>query len=314
MNWGLIGYGIITPQFAASLKLVKDETIYAIASHSNGDQIKKDYPESKVYNNYDAIYADENIDIVYIGTPHNFHIESVINCLENGKHVVCEKPLGVNPEEARTMIDCAKKNNKFLLEGMWTRFLPGYRKMKEILDSGVIGEINLVQADFSIHIPRDDNHRAWSPNLAGGSLLDLGVYPVGLINDVFGEMPEDIAVFGNVVDTGVDQSIAAQMRYKSGANAQIYSGLNGFSQWKGTIYGQNGWIVLDEFFRGQNLTYKVGEKVKKVSLPYKSTGFYHEIVEAVNCIENGQIECELFSHTDTLANADLVQRIFNELK
>ena len=314
MNWGLLGYGNITPNFATSLKQVEGQNISAIASFSNAGKLVGEYPDANIYNNYDELYADKGVDIVYIGTTHNFHVDNVINCLENGKHVLCEKPMGINPEEAQRMIDCAKKNNLFLMEGLWMCFLPAYRYMMEVVRSGEIGEVKLVRADFGFLFPRDDSHRVWNPKLAGGSLLDLGVYPIALVNDVFGMMPESITVAANTVDTGVDESIAAQFQYATGASAQIYSALSSTTHGQAIIYGERGWIQLDEFYMGQNLKLNIDGKIKELSLPFVSTGYFHEIEEAVKSIESGKIESQLFSHQDSMMNANVVQQIFNEIK
>ena len=314
MNWGLIGYGVITPEFAESLVQVEGQNLYAIASRSNAESIIENHPEAIVYSDYQDLYQDANIDIVYIGTPHNFHFDSVIQCLENGKHVLCEKPIGISVKETQEMITCARKNKKFLMEGMWTRYLPAYRFMKESVEAGKIGEVRLVRGDFSVYFERDDKHRMWNPNLAGGSLLDLGVYPVGLVNDIFGEPPMEIAAFGNVVATGVDESICAQFKYANGRCAQIYCGLSTLTQWEGTVYGTKGWIEVERFFQGQKVKYNFDGEIKNLSLPYTSTGFYHEIIGAVESIQKGLLEAELFTHDDSMASAILVERIFNEIK
>ena len=148
MNWGIIGYGEIAPSFIESLMQAKEETLFAIASKSKSEDLKSKYEGVKIFDNYQSLFDDKSVEVVYICTTHNFHKENVLSALKAGKHVLCEKPMGISKAETTEMIDEAKKQNKFLMEGMWTRFLPAYKYFKEILSSQKLGAVKFVRADF----------------------------------------------------------------------------------------------------------------------------------------------------------------------
>jgi len=313
MNWGILGYGVIAKDFIESLNVAEGQTLYAIASRSAGN-LSELFPEVKGYTSYDELYGDAEIDIIYIATPHNFHFDSVIKSLEHGKHVLCEKPMGISLEQTQIMVETSKKTGCFLMEGMWTRYLPAYRKAREIVDEGMIGEIKLIRSDFCVRKERDDSHRMWNPELAGGSLYDLGVYNIALINDYFGPNPKKVSVDGGIVDTGVDEYIAAQLSYSHGGVAQIYSGLNTLSMWEATLYGEKGWIRIEEFFRTKQIVVHTNNHTQVMPIPMVSTGFYHEILEAERCIKNEWIESPLFSHQSSLDSARLVDILLKKAK
>ncbi len=170
MNWGFIGFGRIAVKFMESLRLVKSETPYALASRSNAEQLKSQFSDLKIYDSYEDLLNDIEVDIVYVSTTHNFHKQNVIDALRNGKHVLCEKPMGLTVAEIEEMIAVARGEEKFLMEGLWSRFLPGYQKVREVVESGEIGDITLIRSEFAFTDPSHKN-RLYDPNLAGGSNL-----------------------------------------------------------------------------------------------------------------------------------------------
>ena len=176
MNWGLIAYGRIAKKFIASLQTVQQASLQGVASLSNHAGIKKDLPDVQGYNSYDDLFADPNIDIVYISTTHNYHKENVLKALHAGKHVLCEKPMGINHQEVKEMVALAKQKNLFLMEAIWTRFLPAYSAMKEHINNNNLGDVKLIQADFSFDgTDGDANSRLKNPAYAAGAIWDVGL-------------------------------------------------------------------------------------------------------------------------------------------
>lgn len=314
MNWAFLGYGKIAIQFHESLKEFSDQKVYAIASRSKADEMKQQYPDCVIYDNYEDLYADAEIDIVYINTTHNFHSEQVVRCLESGKHVLCEKPIGVTFDEVKQMVDTARKTGKYLLEGMWTQYLPAYKKVKELIADGLIGDIQFIRSDFSVRFPKDLKGRMYNPALSGGGMFDLGVYNIALVNDMLGRLPEKILTTGELTETGVDAYINTGLSYDQNQSAQVFCGMNTTTQWDGWIYGEKGWIRMIEFFRCQKFIYRLeGEEEVTVEVPYKSTGFYHEIEATIEHIQSGAIESNIFTHQKSLDSARLVEDIRNQL-
>lgn len=314
MNWAFLGYGNIAKQFHESLREFPKEKVYAIASRSNADELEKSFPDTICYRTYDELYADRQIDIVYINTTHNFHCEQVIKCLESGKHVICEKPIGVSFEEVKRMAATSKRTGKYLLEGMWTQYLPAYQEVKRLIAEGLIGKIEFIQSDFSVKFPKDLEGRLYNPKLSGGGMFDLGVYNIALVNDLFGRMPEQITVTGGMTETGVDAYLGTGLNYSERQSAQVFCGMNTTSKWEAMIYGENGWIQMIEFFRCQKFIYKIGEEEPvEISMPYLSSGFYHEIAASIDHIRSGDIQSNIFTHQKSLDSARLVEDILNQL-
>ena len=190
-NWGILGPGRIAQQFGDALLAIDDAALYAVAS-SNLDRAKafaQQYNGEKTYDSYEALVNDPQVDAVYIATPHSLHRENALGCLAAGKAVLCEKPFTINARQAQDVIGLARKQRLFLMEAMWTRFLPVFVKIRSLLAEGAIGKVRQVQADFGFRPAFDPKSRLFDPALGGGALLDLGVYPVSLSSMVFGEAP-----------------------------------------------------------------------------------------------------------------------------
>jgi len=187
-NWGILGLGKIANSFVQDLKLVHS-TIAAAASRSQqkANDFAQQYAISKAYGNYEALFEDPNVDIIYIATPHHAHADLAIKALNAGKHVLCEKPMGVNQKEVEGMVEAAKKNGVFLMEALWTRFNPTYQAIQKHLKNGDIGTVNFLNADFGFINKKPSEGRLLNINLAGGALLDIGIYPVFLAYSLFGK-------------------------------------------------------------------------------------------------------------------------------
>lgn len=314
MNWGFIGFGRIARKFLSSLASVQGETPYAFASRSNAPELEKEFPDVKVYDSYEALLADPDIDIVYISTTHNFHCQNVIDALNAGKHVLCEKPMGISSDEIETMVTVANKSGKFLMEAMWMRFLPAYREAIRRAKSGEIGEIQYITASFGFNSPNlKPDGRLLNPDLAGGALYDVGVYPLTIVSDIFGWQPDSFSAQAVLSETGIDQSIQVQLSYEGGKMAQVFGSIAMNTNKEACIYGSEGFIKLPLFWKAENFEVHKGDSIEKVELPFKSTGYVHEIEEVAKCIKQGKTESPLFNLNDSLMSANLVERILSSI-
>ncbi len=204
IKWGIIGCGGIAGMFATSLQALENGTLLAGASRTAGraEEFAEKHGMERVYGSYEALVADPDVEAVYIATTHNLHYENVKLCLEKGKHVLCEKPFTVNAVQAQELIELARAKKLFMMEAVWTRFLPAILKLQELLAAGVIGDVRTVKADFSIWRAFDPENRLWNKALAGGALLDLGIYPITFASIVFGEQPIRIQSSAVIGETG----------------------------------------------------------------------------------------------------------------
>ena len=176
-RWGILAPGKIAHKFAAGLPFVPGAELYAIGSR-NSEKAKEfatQYHAPVSYGSYEALAGDPKVDIIYIATPHAFHMDNTLLCLKNGKAVLCEKPLAMNLRQVQAMVQAARDNNSFLMEALWSRFLPNITKAKEILKSGKIGRATHLVADFGFKADFDPKSRLFDPNLGGGALLDIGI-------------------------------------------------------------------------------------------------------------------------------------------
>lgn len=315
MNWGFIGFGRIARKFLASLEVVEGETPYAFASRSNAKALQEEFPRVKVYDSYDALLADENVDVVYISTTHNFHCQNVIDSLKAGKHVLCEKPMGISSAEILKMAKVAEETGMFLMEAMWMRFLPAYKQAITRIKAGEIGEVKHMTASFGFRsedkLSKDG--RLMNPDLAGGALYDVGVYPLTIASDLFGWEPEDFKAHAIKSATGVDESIQIQMDFGKDRLVQLFGSVALQTNKEAYIYGTKGYVRMPLFWKAQSYEIIREEEVEKFEVPFVSTGYAHEIEEVVKCITNGQQESENFSLNDSLMSAKLVENILSTI-
>lgn len=315
MNWGFIGFGRIARKFLESLESVDGEVPYAFASRSNAIDLQKEFPNVQVYDAYEALLSDPDVDIVYISTTHNFHCQNAISALRAGKHVVCEKPMGVSSEEILEMTEVAKSCGKFLMEAMWMRFLPAYREAITRVKAGEIGTVNYVTASFGFRSEDKltQGGRLLNPDLAGGALYDVGVYPLTLVSDLFGWEPVNFKAHAIKSVTGVDETIQVQLDFGNDHLAQVMGSIAMHTNKEACIYGEEGFIRLPMFWKAESYEVVKGESVQTYNSPYLSNGYAHEIIEVVKCIEQGQLESNLFTLNDSLMSAQLVERILSTI-
>ena len=311
-RWGVIGPGIIAHRFAKALDVIDDGELYAVASRSaqRAKAFAKQYGASQTYGSYEDLVEDADVDGVYIATPHPFHYDNTLLCLEAGKPVLCEKPLTVNAGETQGLIEAANKNGVFLMEALWTRYLPIYQQVRSWLEEEQIGDLKLLTSNFCFRAPDDLEHRTWNHALAGGALLDIGVYNIAISQWVFAANPESFAARGFLSETNVDALTAVTMNYAGERLSQftcsfLVDGNNDF-----TIFGTEGRIRIHaNFWDATEATLIKGEKKIHKHAPYRGTGFEYQIEEAMRCIRAGLLETPGMTHADTLANMQLMDAI-----
>lgn len=314
LRWGIVGLGKIAHKFIKDLVLVDNIEITACASKSldNAKEFAKEYNIANSYGSYAELFADDNIDIVYIGTTHDTHAEISIQALNAGKHVLCEKPLAVNRPDALRIVEAARKNNVFMMEAFWSRFNPSIRAVLEHVENKTLGEINYVNADFGFQREVPNTSRMYNMDLAGGALLDIGVYPIFLAYSIFGK-PKEILATGRFHETGADIQSAAILKYDNGL-AQIMSGFTYDSDMVAKIYGTEGRIFIDSIWHHtQSYTMVKDDVTSKFSLPTKGRGFTYEIEECIKCISQNKIESGLWSHQNSLDLLEITDEIRKQL-
>ena len=206
IRWGILSTGYIARQFAEGLSTLADARIAAVGSRKpeRAAEFAERYGIPRSYGSYEELAHDPDVDVLYIATPHRFHKDNTLLALAAGKAVLCEKPLTLNAAEAEVVVSTARQSKLFLMEGMWSRFIPAMVKAKQMVDDGTIGDVQIVASDFGFTAPFDPKSRLYDPELGGGSLLDVGIYPVSLASLILGP-PERIASMGQIGATGIDE-------------------------------------------------------------------------------------------------------------
>lgn len=292
INWGIIGLGNIANQFAEDLQLSDNSVLYAVASR-NEEKAKifsERYNSTKFYDSYEALAEDPEIDVIYIATPHTFHFENTMMCLKKGKGVLCEKPMGINSREVETMVREAESRNLFLMEAIWTRFIPATNKLLEILSSKTIGDILFIRADFGFKADSNREGRLYNKKLGGGSLLDIGIYPIYLSLLTLG-IPIDMKVMARMTDTDVDSYCSILFDYENDAKAILESTIEADTPIEASIYGSEGSLQLhSQFHHTEKITISKNGEKEVLDIKSKGNGYIHEIEEVNKCLLNGEIE------------------------
>lgn len=315
MNWGIIGLGKISNKFADALKLVSEANLYAVASRNQAkaDEFAATHGANIAYESYKALFQDDNVDIVYIGTPHVFHAENAIAAMENGKAVLCEKPIAMNRKQAQTMFDCAKANNVFLMEALWTRFVPSFIKAKTLVENGTIGEVKNIVADFCFRSSSfDPSGRLFNPNLGGGSILDVGIYPIFLAVSILGK-PNNIKAVANLNEQKTDDSCGMLFDYGN-AMASLTSSVVVKQPVEATIFGTTGTIRLhNRFHEPTSISILRDSEIEQIiDFEKVGTGMHYQIYEAEKCVKAGKIESELMSWSDSLLLHEVMDDVRKE--
>lgn len=315
VNWGILGLGKIAHKFAADLQLVEGSTIYGVASRNRvkARTFSEEFSSVTYYDSYEALAKDPDIGVVYIATPHTFHFENTLMCLQNGKSVLCEKPMGMNEGEVTRLIDEAKTRNLFLMEGIWTRFIPAIEKLIDLLEQNRIGDIFAVRADFGFKPVPNPKSRLFDKSLGAGSLLDIGIYPIYLSLLTLG-LPKQIKATARFTETGADSYCAMLFDYANDSKAILESTIEANTPTEAIIYGSNGSIKLhSNFHHTERLTITSGETTETIEIAYTGNGYVHEIEEVNTCIIRQVTESKKLPHKTSLKLIEILDSVRQEI-
>ena len=315
IRWGILGCGRIARKFATDLLLVADAELTAIASRNNEtlELFAKDFPCKHHHNNYEALAANNEVDVIYVATPHSHHYEHTMLCLNHNKAVLCEKAFAINSRQAIEMIKTAKERKVFLMEALWTKFLPHYKKLQELLQQKTLGEIKSVLINFGFKTSGNSPQRLFDPLLGGGTLLDIGIYNVFIALSVLGK-PDDIEATMTPAPTGVDEQIAVLFKYDNGAMAQLFSSFVTNLPIQAEINGTEGCITLTTRFYEPSTTIQLYRQLpgEKEIIPVEKEagfGYQYEARHVNECLKSGLIESPVMTHADTLLLMEILDRI-----
>ncbi len=251
VRWGVLGAGGIAASFCDGVRARTASSVVAVGSRdlARAEAFAGAHAQgARAHGSYADLVGDPDVDVVYVATPHSHHLEHALVAIRAGKHVLVEKPLTRSVAESRILLDAAREAGVFCMEAMWTRFLPHVAALRAVVARGEIGQVVTIAADFDVYFPYDPVHRLFAPELAGGALLDLGVYPVAFAHDLLG-VPASITATGTRAATGVDDHVAMILGYESGAHAVLRSSSRSFGSGAATITGTRGRIdIPDRFF------------------------------------------------------------------
>ena len=301
-KWGILGPGGIARAFAKDLQLLEGHEVAAVGSRTliNAQEFANSFGGT-AYGSYEELVADPAVDAIYVATPHPAHKENVVLALNAGKPVLCEKPFAVNAKEAQEMVAAAQKNNIALMEAMWARFLPHYAQVREIVASGVLGTILTVQADHGQRLADRNIPRLVEPSLAGGALLDLGIYPVSFAHMVLGN-PSKITASGVLTDKGVDAQTSMIFDYSSGAQAVLNTTMIEQTPCRAVVAGVNGWLEIDRTFynpTSMRVTLLDGS-VTQYPNTYTGHGLREQAEAFKKLVTSGQTQSEILSWKDSV--------------
>ncbi len=312
MKIGILGAGNIARKLAYTMSQLEEVECYAVASRSleNAQNFATEYGFEKAYGSYEEMLEDDNVELVYIATPHSHHYGHMKLCIEAGKHVLCEKAFTVNEKQAREVFRLAKENDVLVTEAIWTRYMPSRKIINDLLAEGIIGEVKTLTANLDYNIV--DKERIIRPELAGGALLDVGVYTINFALMHFGNKIAKKHSVVHMTDTGVDGQNVIALSYEDDRMALLTSGIYGISDRQGIFYGSKGYMVVDNINdpTAVNIYDENHELIKAVAMPEQINGYEYEIIETIDCIKKGMRECPSMTHEDTLE----VMRIMDELR
>lgn len=313
--WGIMGTGGSARQFARQVGQLPGHRIAAVGSRvpSTANDFGSQYDIPNRHANYYHLAQDGDVDCIYIATPNAFHAQHMLMCLQEGKHVLCEKPFTLNADEAKTVIAEARQRGLFLMEAMWTRFLPAIVTVRKLIADGVIGELESMSANLSFVAPKDPSNRYYNPALGGGALLDVGVYAVSLAQMLFGK-PTEAAATALMSETGVDEASSYLLRFAGGQVANLSSSICTDAVSDATINGTKGGIYLPPPFHNPSIIMirkgnddRGWDRVEPILCPHD--GYAHEAAEVANLIKAGHTESPTMPLLDTLSVMQIMDKI-----
>lgn len=302
MNVGIIGAGRIAGTLAQTMAGMKTVKLYAVGARSleRAQAFAKEYKAEKAYGSYEELVRDPAVDLVYIATPHSHHAEHAELCINHGKPVLCEKAFTMNASQAEKIIELSRKKGVFLTEAIWTRYMPSRQIINDVINSGIIGKIRVLTANLSYAMEKKE--RIVEPALAGGALLDVGVYTLNFAAMHFGTDIERIVSSVQMTDKGVDGLESITIFYRDGKMAVLNAGIYTRSDRKGIFYGEKGYIIVENINNPQSVSVfdDSDRLIKKIDVPPQITGYEYELLECEKCLAEGKIESNSMPLSDSL--------------
>ena len=298
-KWGILGAARIANKFADGLKILPNAERYAIASRSleRAEAFKEKHGFTKAFGSYEEMLADSELDVVYIATTNNLHFEHTMMCLEAGKAVLCEKPFASDLLQVKQMVDKSREKNVFLMEALWSRFVPSMIQFKEQVENGAIKRPMLLQCDFGFISPFDPYNRIYAPDLGGGSIPDIGIYPIFTAMYLFGK-PESIEVMSVAAPTGTDWTTSILLKHKKKEISMLTSSFEMILDNEARVYGESGYLKLHSMFHmPTRLTLRTNDgRETDIPLNLAGNGYNYEAAEVMDCLDKGLIESPSLPH------------------
>jgi predicted dehydrogenase len=315
VRWGILGTGKIARAFANALKDTPGAVLAGVGSRTlQAAQAFADEFGCAAYGSYEELAQAADVDLVYVGTPHPAHAGNVRLALEAGKGVLCEKPFTMNRQEAEALVALAREKKLFLMEAMWTRFMPALAEVRRIIDAGEIGKVTQVIADLGFKADVGPEHRVFNPVLGGGALLDLGIYPLSIAVALLGPV-ESVVAQAEIGPTGVDEQTGFLLRHRGGGMSTCSCSLRARLPSELTIAGERGHVRMNTMFhRAQTVTVSRDDGIARtMPTPYLGNGYVHEAVEAQRCWQAGLVESPGMTHEDTLALMGVMDEVRRQI-
>ena len=316
VRWGIAGTGRICHQFAQDFAYVPNGELVAVSSRSqqSADAFAKEYDISRAYSGYENLLADPGIDAVYIASPHTLHYPDTVDAIKAGKHVLCEKPFTINQDESRKLFDIAGRSSVFVMEAMWTFFLPAIQKAQEWLKQGRIGKLRQIKADFGYpQLPFDANRREYNARFAGGCLLEMGIYPVSLVWLFMQQDPVGMKVIAHKAPNGVEDDVAMLFGYddnSEGVTATLATSFRSKLQNWAYIIGEEGYIAIPDFWRANECSlYHLDARIDHFDDGRGSLGLNYETIAANEDILAGRQQNEIMPWSNTIRFQEHMDRV-----
>ena len=311
VRWGILATGRIAGVFARGLADAGSDLVAAGSRRQEtADAFGDEFRVPRRHASYEALAADPEVDVVYVSSPHPMHCENTLLLLEHGKAVLCEKPFTINAAEARRVIVEARRRQLFLMEAMWTRYIPAVARVRELIAAGAVGEPRMVQADFGFRAHLNPEGRLFNPDLGGGALLDIGIYVLSLASMVFGPRPRDVASTAHLGETGVDEQAGMTLRWPGGELAVLSCAVRTSTPGEARIFGTEGSLLLHSpFFKCSTLTLKRGDEEERLEIPVEGNGYNYQALEVERCLREGRLESETMPLDESLALMELMDRL-----
>lgn len=299
---GVLGLGSIFHRVMTDFHNAENCELFAVAARDpvRADDMRAKYGAKRAFGSYDELLACPDVELVYVATPHSMHYEHVMNSLAHGKHVICEKAFALNGAEAAEMAAYAREKGLFLMEAMWTRYLPAMVRLREMAESGVLGKIRHVTANFAYAARFDPESRIFAPQLAGGALLDVGIYPLSITAMLLGDNPTYVNGTCVMAPSGVDARTVVQMQYDSGATAQFMCGIDTNGDSRMTVFGADARVDIPDFWHATRLFITRGRETETIEFPPETEGHHHQFVHASDCIRRGLKESPVMTLAETV--------------